>query len=668
MAVRWLVAFVLCIASSMASAQAGQVTVEDLYRLPAYAGMEASRNGRYLATRIPVNGRMNPAIIEIESRTRITLTDYSDFDVVDVHWVGSDRLLYKLGRLDSPDPGRSYEGGGLFMISRDGKERARLSETRNDVRRQNQKIYRDIDFVRTLPNNDLEVMVRANLRDVDSFDLYRMNVVNGQTVLLTPDRPARTFRFVLDREREPRVAVASVRDAATEIVYFRRSAQAPWEELLRYEADKPGRLHPLSFDSSNRNLLVATNAGRDTMAVYRYDRLAKKLLDLVYENAGVDVGADASGGTAGVSRVFVDGTTDELLGVNLNEAKPSLRWLTEADRAPQRTVDKVLPGTYNTINRLRGDQYLITAQSDRSPTTWHLWDESRGTVEDMLASQPQLTNDRLVEQRSFTLKTRDGLEFPSYYFLPRNHKPGEKLPTVVHIHGGPAVRTDLWGSMGTGVREAQLLAARGYAVVLPNFRITPGFGNRAYYSGFGTLGRQMIDDHEDAALWAVQQGFADPQRICISGASYGGYATLMALARHPKTFKCGVAGLVVSDVPLQLTSSAGDFSSNDRAVTYWLRLAGVRSVRELPADISPVNLADRIKQPVFIYAGAEDLRTPLEQTTRMAEALTRAGNPPKVLLIKRGEGHGFGRPENRIELYSGIVKFLDEQIGASSRQ
>jgi dipeptidyl aminopeptidase/acylaminoacyl peptidase len=366
--------------------------------------------------------------------------------------------------------------------------------------------------------------------------------------------------------------------------------------------------------------------------------------------------------------VFTDSVTDEVLGHTLLAERPRTVWSSADDRSAQQTVDRALPDTYNTISRLRGNLSLISARSDRWPITWHLWDEGKGTIEDLLASNSWLLGNRLAEVRSFILKTRDGLEIPSYYVLPANHKPGNRLPTVVHVHGGPAARPDLWGNLSFGMREAQMLAARGYAVVLPNFRITPGLGNRIYYSGFGALGKQMLDDHEDAARWAVRQGFADADRVCISGASYGGYAALMSLARYPGTFKCGVAGLVVSDLPLLLTSPNGDIASNDRAVSYWKSLIGVKTVSDISLELSPVNLADRIKQPVLLYAGADDVRTPLEQTTRMIEALKRAGNAPKAMIVKHGEGHGFGRPENSVELYDAVLKFLDEHIGQARRR
>lgn len=639
------------------------LSVEDFVRPPAYANPTLSRNGKYFAATVPINGRMNLAVVELETRQGVALTNFKDYDVIGVNWVGNDRLLFTLGQFNSPTgPGR-FDGGGLFMVSRDGKESRRLSTTVRDLRRQNQFVYRYLSFARTIPNNDEEVIAVGNLRDAESLDVYRLNVVNGKTTLLTEDRPARTIRWVLDRNRVPRVAVSHVKDTLTYVVHYRNDERAPFEEVLRYESARPGTFVPLYFEADNKTLLIATNTGRETMAIYRYDPKARKQLDLVAEHAKFDMGA-AADGSRGVGGVVTDPVTDEVIGYDVEGERPQTVWLTESMSRLQRMVDGALPDTHNFFHRIRGDQYLVTAYSDRQPTSWYLLDEGKKTLEDLFSSRPWLTRDRLAEMRPFYLKTRDGLDVLSYYFLPSDYKPGQKLPTVVHVHGGPMARADYWGRFTFGVREAQLLASRGYAVVLPNFRITPGLGSRIYYAGFGALGRQMLEDHEDAARWAVAQGFADPDRICISGASYGGYATLMSLARFPKTFKCGVAGLVVSDVELILTSPAGDIPFSTEAVEFWKQIVGVKDVADIPREISPVHIADRIKQPVMFYAGADDIRTPLEQTTRMVRALERAGNAPKAVVIKPEEGHGYGRIENNVELYNQIIKFLDETIGS----
>jgi dipeptidyl aminopeptidase/acylaminoacyl peptidase len=260
------------------------------------------------------------------------------------------------------------------------------------------------------------------------------------------------------------------------------------------------------------------------------------------------------------------------------------------------------------------------------------------------------------------LKTRDGLQIPSYYVLPRDHKPGTRLPTIVHIHGGPMARdVKQGGRFGAsfGVREAQILASRGYAVVLPNFRVTPELGSDIYYAGFGTYGKQMSDDHEDAVKWAIDQGFADPAKVCISGASYGGYAALHAVSRPTNPFACAISGLPVTDLKFQRTEA--DYAQSPAAVEYWRKLQGVKDFDDpLVREMSPLFNAERIKVPVFMYIGEEDARTPPAQARRMADALQKAGNPVKHFFVGKDEGHGYGVEATNIAKNEQLLKFLED--------
>jgi dipeptidyl aminopeptidase/acylaminoacyl peptidase len=651
---------------ALAPAFAQPIPIADLFRPPAYANPTLSQNGRYFAVSVPRNGKMNIAIVDLEERKVSVVTDEREFDILDVRWVGNERLVFTLGQANSPTGAGQFDGGGLFMVSRDGKESRRLSPTFKEMRYQNQSVYRGYSLARTLPGNDEEVLVTGNQRDADSVDLYRMNVRTGRVTLLTERRPDRVAGYVLDNNYVARVAISTVKDENVYILHYRKSADAPWEEIWRYDNTKAQMLMPLAFEADNQTLQVAYNVDRPTTAVYRYDPNTRKLGELIAQHPRYDMGADAS--AQPVPGPIVDFKTNRVIGYSVAGDRPETVWIDEDYARLQRMIDATLKDTHNQFRRTpAGDKILITSYSDRQPVKWYLLDEKKRTLEELFSSRPWLKPEQLVEQRSFIFKTRDGLEIPGYYFLPKDRKPGERLPTVVHIHGGPFVRADFWGS-GFGYREGQLMASRGYAVIVPNFRITPGLGNKIYYTGFGTYGREMLNDHEDAAKWAIAEGIADPQRICMSGASYGGYATLMSLAKFPEMFRCGIAGLMVSDMQLQLTSPAGDTFWNEAWVKFWLNVIGVKRIGDIPPEISPVNIAAKIKQPLLVYAGEDDIRTPLEQTTRMVRALERAGNKPKAVIIKPKEGHGFGKTENNVELYEAIFKFLDENIGPGSKR
>ena len=647
--------------SAPAASASAPLPVSEYVKNPQYMSPRLSPSGKHLLVLVPVAGRMNLAVLDLDTRKGTALTNFNEFDVLSPRWVGDERIVFTLGELNTPTGPGQFRGGGLFVVSRDGKEFRKITPTVKEARGSGANVYRGLNFARRVPGSTDEIMATGRLRTTESLDVYRVNLTTGRSTLVSGDRPDRTTRFLLDSKLVPRFATSWVKDTLTYAVHYRPSADAPWKEIERYDEGKGEEFTPVALFNDDKTAAVLTNRGRNTAAVVRYDPEARSLGAVLAEHPKYDMEPGS---------VNFEPDSYRVAGYTVDAEKPQTVWLDEKEARTQATIDRALTGTVNEFDRFpNSSRVLITARSDVNPARYYILDEEKKTLEELFSSRPWLDANHLVEQRSFVLKTRDGLEIPSYYFLPKGYKPGDKLPTVVHIHGGPAVRADTWADGGFGYSEAQLLASRGYAVVLPNFRITPGFGAATYRAGFGTIGRQMSEDHEDAAKWAVDQGFADPQRLCISGASYGGYATLRALAKTPDLFRCGVAGLVVSDLDMILSSQAGDIAQSPSAIAFWHALVGVddRNRDALRAQ-SPVHMARQIKAPVFLYAGADDIRTPLEQTNAMASALRAAGNPPKEVLIKREEGHGFGKAENRIDLYEKMLKFLDESIGPNAKR
>lgn len=646
--------------ATLAQTPPGPVPLEELFRNPSLANVTLSSSGKYLAATAPHKGRQNLMVMDLETRKGSLLTAFDNFDVIEVNWVGDERLVFSLGQANTPTGPGQFDGGGLFVVGRDGSGARRLAPTVRESRDRRQ-IHRSLEFARSIPGSTDEIIASGNQTSVDSEDLYRLNLNTGRTTLLTSGRPAdRTFSWILDGKLVPRAVTAGIRDELTRVVYYRKDGNSPWVELTRFSRDKGSVFVPLAIDNDDKKLIVATNRNRDTMAVYRYDPETKTLGDMLASHPRYDMGADAQG--TRVAGVSIDPETNKLLGYRVEADKPEIVWTDESRAKTQQMLDAALPGMINTFRRTKGSKLLVSSFSDVKQPRWYLLDEDKRTLEEIGASRPWLDG-KLVEQRSFIYKTRDGLEIPGYLFLPPNYKPGTKLPTIVHIHGGPHARADTYGR-GFGYSEGQLFASRGYAVVVPNFRITPGLGSKIYEAGFGSIGRRMSEDHEDALKWAVEQGYTDPSRACISGGSYGGYAALQAMVKTPNLFKCAIAGLAVTDFKYQLTTPDGDTYSSNEGVTFWKGILGTPDLDSaLVRDISPVNNAAKIKGAVFLYAGQDDIRVPIDQIIRMDRALKAAGNPAKAFVIKEKEGHGFGRLENNIDLYNQVLKFLDEQIG-----
>ncbi|WP_197046909.1 prolyl oligopeptidase family serine peptidase [Paucibacter sp. KBW04] len=629
--------------------------------VPRFSQPSLSPDGQRLAVLAPLKGKRNLMVIDLKTRAGTALTGMSDFDVVSFQWVGSERLVFSLGRLNAPTGPESGDGGGLFTVKRDGTGFRKLHPTFREQYGRGNFQFRYMNFLATAPGSEDEVLVASNFRTSKANDIYRVNLESGQKKLLTFDQPGIVEQWILDQQGLPRVAVlADKEDDPQQFpgarVMIRAGMDAPWKQVARFEPGSPERWSVLAFAENNEDLIVSTRRGRDTVGMYRYLVAEGRFGETIAEHPRYDL----------KSGLRYDPKTRKVVGLSFADEQHQVAYFDENYARLQAGFEALFPGKAVSFQTTEGTRNLVTVWSDRAVPTFYIHDAEKKTLEEALRSREDVEEKHLVQMRPFLLKTRDGLEIPSYYFLPANYQPGQRLPTVLHVHGGPMMRADKWGALNSfGVTEAQLLASRGYAVILPNFRVTPELGEKIYKAGYGELGRKMSDDHEDAVRWAVAQGFADQQRVCISGASYGGYASLWATIRSADLFKCAVAGAVVSDLKLQLTSNATDFSGSKSGVAYWKRLIGVKDDNwQVAQEVSPALHAARSKVPLMIYAGADDRRTPLEQTKAMVNALTEAGRPPEIVMIKPEEGHGYGKQENWVDLYTTMLKFLDKHIGS----
>ena len=253
---------------------------------------------------------------------------------------------------------------------------------------------------------------------------------------MTSGRPASpTQSWLLDSKLVPRVVVAGVKDELTQIVYYRKSADAPWEEISRYSPASGSVFVPLAFENDDQMMQVATNQGRNTMAVFRYDPSTKKLGELVASHPRYDMGTNSQG--EGVPGALIDGETNKILGYRVQGDKLETFWTDEGRAKTQRTIDAALPDTINTFRRTPdGKRLLVSAFSDVKQIRWYLLDEDKRTLEEIGVARPWLDG-KLVQQIPFRYTRRDGLEISGYVFVPKDYKPGTKLPTVVRIHGGP---------------------------------------------------------------------------------------------------------------------------------------------------------------------------------------------------------------------------------------
>jgi dipeptidyl aminopeptidase/acylaminoacyl peptidase len=646
-------------------------SVETYVKNADFLGFKLSPNGRLLASSIPIRGRQNLVIIDLEKRAINAITGEKQFDVVGFNWVSDSRLVYSLGNLGEPNSGDFQKGGGLFAVDKDGKNGRVLSDTVDNQIRAGVYVYRGLGFVSRAPrednpneDSDTDIIATSRERSARSVDLVRVNTMTGRKQLITTSSPGNVEDWITDNNGVPRVAISTPSGTET-VVYYRSTATSPWKELRRVAIDGP-KFAPLDFDFDNKTLYVATNeGGRDKTAIFKYDPETNTLGALIAEHPVVDVGLDeGGGGDSGALRGDRDKKT--LVAVGINGVKPERIWFDPEYEKMQKSIDAALPGTYNSFSRTRisgARKTLVRARSDRQPLKYYLLDEEKHTLEELISTRKDLGPDQLVEERPVVIPTRDGKKLQGYLFLPKGAKVGDKLPMVLNVHGGPQVRADSWADDGWGYREGQLFASRGYAVLLPNFRMTPGFGAEIFFGGRKQMGQVMQEDKEDAVAWAVAQGIANPSKVCIYGASYGGYAALQGIVKTPDLYACSVALLGPSDIRRQITSPLADFSQSENAIQFLSWLWGDPDKdRAMLEAISPAFHADRIKTPLLMIYGQDDHRVPLEQGEKMKSALDKAGKKYEWMVVPE-EGHGFGKIENRVAVYDKILNFLDRNIG-----
>lgn len=290
-------------------------------------------------------------------------------------------------------------------------------------------------------------------------------------------------------------------------------------------------------------------------------------------------------------------------------------------------------------------------RGDRIPGDVYLFDYKAKRADFLMAYNADIDPLQMAARKPVSLEARDGITLHGYLTLP-NGSDGKNLPLVVNPHGGPIGIYDSW----LFDADAQLLASRGYAVLQVNFRGSGNHGRDFVIAGHRQWGRAMQDDLTDATRWAIAQGVADPKRICVYGSSYGAYAALMGAVREPDLYRCAVGNVGVYDLEQVYKE---DTRTHDTTEEYLNRTMGSEGL----VAVSPNRLADKIRIPVLLAAGDMDETAPPSHTKKMQAALERAGRPVEA-KIYRGEGHGYYEPENRMDFYTRLLNFLDQNIGA----
>lgn len=342
-----------------------------------------------------------------------------------------------------------------------------------------------------------------------------------------------------------------------------------------------------------------------------------------------------------------------VLGARIQRSRPMTVWFDKEIEAIQSRIEGHFPDC--AVSLMGSDKaqkrFLIAAWSDRKPTTYYCADLEKRSLGPVKNVHPWIDPERMAPMQAIRYKSRDGHSIEAYLTLPPGTSKSKPAPLVVLPHGGPWVR-DTWGWDG----EVQFLASRGYAVLQPNYRGSPGYGWE-FDPGDDYAFRKMHDDVTDGTRALIASGLVDPNRIAIMGASFGAYLALCGVAYEPTLYRCAVAQAGVFDWEQMIAEARDNDDVRGRFEFLRRRLGDPKKEQEKFDDISPMRHVDQIKVPVFVAHGKEDIVASVQQSRRLVERLKENG-VPHVARFESGEGHGMAYLENRIELYTEVEKFL----------
>jgi dipeptidyl aminopeptidase/acylaminoacyl peptidase len=438
--------------------------------------------------------------------------------------------------------------------------------------------------------------------------------------------------------------VAVTTDGVQSSLLYRETEKDPFRTVAT--TDFKNTLDPLFFTFDNQKLYVASNLGRDKKAIYFYDVGAGRLLDLVFEHPEVDV-----------SGLLRSKARKAITGVAFTTDKPQYRFFDSERRLLQEALEARLPGRRVAVTGMSRDErrVIVRTFSDKSLGACYLYEPSSGRLEKLAELSPWLNEAEMADVQPIRFTSGDGLTLHGYLTLPKGVSP-VNLPIVVNPHGGPWAR-DVWGFDP----ETQFLANRGVGVLQINFRGSTGYGKAFWEAGFKQWGGKMQDDISDGVRWLIQQGIADPKRIAIYGASYGGYAALAGLAFTPELYACGIDYVGVSNI-FTLLETLPPYWELGRQMMYEMVGDPVKD-RELLKQVSPVFHADRIRAPLLVAQGANDPRVKKAESDQIVQALRHRGVDVEY-IVKDNEGHGFHNEENRFEFYRRMESFLARHLGS----
>lgn len=497
-----------------------------------------------------------------------------------------------------------------------------------------------------------QILIGTNKRNKKYFDIYSVNLDKHDGKKYVPEllfKNDRFLRVIYDRDFNIRLSYLVDRNGRKK--FFKYEGRK-FHEFFDISAEEAEGFRLLSFNKNNTSIYVLDNRDCDTNSLKELE-LSTGQTKVITKEQKADLEVLTTSPiekNIQVIRVNYDMIKDVVIDDSITEDVNFLNSLNK--------------GVLNFIQRTQDDKlWLVSFISDIYPTQYYLYKQNQKTIEFLFSSRPELSHYKLLPMKPVIIKSRDSLNLVSYITLPdrKSKEDRNKLPPlIIYVHGGPHSR-DIWGYN----MIHQWMANRGYAVLSVNFRGSKGFGKKFLNAGNGEWGKKMHDDIIDAVNWAISNKIADPSRIAIMGASYGGYEVLISLTVSPNVFAGGIDIFGPSDLV--------SFIQNTPA--YWKPSDGYRRIRigdvNTKAGLnqlrlaSPITFTDNIIKPLLIAQGENDPRVKRAQSDQIVSMLQKK-NKPVIYTLYPNEGHGFKDENNKLSFYAIAEQFLARILNGKS--
>lgn len=623
--------------------------VENYFKNPDISGVSISPNGRYYAATVTLNNEKQLAILDSKTKELKQLFSFAseDREIGSFGWFNNERIyasmVVKVGPLDSARP-----TGYLFAGNVDGSKRIQLLPEPAKPGRSGDR-PRGYSIFNRLKDDEKHILI--SMSEAGYQVIYKLNIYTGSKIKVDKS-PYKYMRLISDRHGNVKGGIQSDPDNQKYIIHIRDLKTDKWEVFASVD-EKKGGMSPIGFNADASTLYLEIENEEQKRGVYAFD-VNKKSFDLV----------KAIQGDADIEqfiRVYdAENNFYELVGFRQMPGYVEDTFLDDKSSGAKflKSLSQAFPGqVVDLVNSTEdGSKSLVRVWADTNPGTFFVFHHEKNELEYLLDTLPWIEREKLSPMEPIAFKARDGLEIRGYLTRPLGKK--KDLPMVVYVHGGPYGPKDSWGYNYSN-RDTQFLASRGFAVLQVNYRGSGGRGEDFQYGAYLKMGAEMQDDLTDATLWAVEQGIADKNRICIYGASYGGYAAMMGVVKEPDLYQCAIAYVGVYDIAIQTEES--DTAQSEYGVRF-LKEAWNAYDEKFVRERSPIYHLDKLKAGVFLVHGEDDPRVPIEQYEALAEALDKRNYPYKS-NVQPLEGHGFRYEKNNYVLYKQIEDFLNQYIG-----